>query len=235
MSDRLRWDPELTTARSGTPIYRDGLRLGIAIGAGIIVLGGLLPWAEGRIGFLPKQFGGLDGAADGLILVTLGLVLLFIVRNRQALDASEGIGRWAPLLIGITCLAIWLLGRLSAERAIANWENETGSGSLSIGFWLTGIGVIPVLIFGSYASLRRRDGETSSVASILRMPRRSDLASVIAGGGAIAGAIGGVNLALAMFPAVTVGVPMLFFAGIGIILGAWVGRRLGTLLGKVGG
>jgi hypothetical protein len=235
MSQRLRWDPALTTERSEPRLYQDRLRLGLVVGSAIIMVGGLLPWAEGRIGFLPKSFGGMDGAADGLILVTLGLVMMLIVRNRDFLDATDGVRRWAPMVIGLACLGVWIVGRLEAEQAIATWERDTGSGSLGIGWWLTGIGVITVLVLGSYASLRHHEGEAASAGSLLRTPRRSDIPSIVATLGAIAGAVAGGSLALALFPAVTVGVPMLFFAGIGVIIGAWAGRRLGTLLRRFTG
>ena len=141
VTDRLRWDPSLTTARSGRPIYRDPLRLALAVGAAIMFVGALLPWAEGRIGFLPKRFGGLDGAADGLILATLGFVLIVIARSQDFLEAPDGGRRWTPMLIGVVCVGIWLLGRQQAEQAIAAWEDDDGSGTLVMGYWVAGIGV----------------------------------------------------------------------------------------------
>ena len=216
MTDRLRWDPDLTTARTGRPFYRDPLRLALAVGAGIMMVGALLPWAEGRVGFLPKQFGGLDGAADGLILATLGFVLFIIARSRDFLEAPDGARRWTPMLIGLVCFGIWLLGRQQAEQAIAAWEDDDGSGSIAIGWWVAGIGVLAVAILGSFVSLRR--------------PRRSDLEPIGASLGGIVGAIAAGAAALALFPATIVGAPLIFFAAIGFILGAYAGRRFGSEL-----
>ncbi len=233
MTDRLRWDPSLTTARTGRPFYRDPVRLPLAVGAAIMMIGALLPWAEGLIGFLPVRFGGLDGAADGLILATLGFVLLLIARSRDFLEAPDGGRRWAPMLIGLVCLGIWLLGRQMAEQAIAAWEDDSGHGSIVTGYWVAGVGVLAVLIVGSFASLRHHEGETSSATALLRMPRRSDLAPLGASVGAIAGAIGAGAGAVAIFPPTTVGAPLIFFAGMGFVVGAYAGRRLGSGLRRV--
>lgn len=233
MTDRLRWDPSLTTVRSGRPIYRDPLRLALAVGAAIMFVGALLPWAEGRIGFQPKRFGGLDGAADGLILATLAFVLIVIARSQDFLEAPDGGRRWTPMLIGVVCVGIWLLGRQQAEQAIAAWEDDDGSGTLVMGYWVAGIGAVIVAVLGSFASLRHHEGETSSPTSLLRMPRRSDLEPLGATFGAIAGAIGAGGAAVAIFPPSTVGAPLIFFAGIGFVLGAYAGRRLGSGLRRL--
>ncbi len=226
MTDRLRWDPELTTIRTGRPFYRDPLRFAVALGATIMMVGAFLPWAEGRIGFLPVRYGGLDGAIDAAILATLGFVLLMIARSRDFLDAPDGGRRWAPMLIGFVCLGIWLLGRQEAELVIAGWEDDDGSGSIVTGFWFAGVGVLLVAIVGSYASLRHHEGETSSPTSLIRSPRRSDLEPLGATFGGIAGAIAGGAAALAVFSPAAVGAALLFFAGIGFVVGAYAGRRL---------
>ena len=230
MTDRLRWDPQLTTAQTGRPFYRDPLRFAIALGAAIMIIGGFLPWAEGRIGFLPVRFGGLDGAADGLILATLGLVMLIIAWNRDFLEAPDGGRRWTPMIIGLTCLGIWLLGRQQALQEIAAWEDDDGSGSIVVGYWVAGLGVLTLALLGSFASLRHHEGEESSATALIRRPRRSDAEPLGAAIGAIAGAIAAGWGALAIFPPTTVGAPLIFFVGIGFVIGAYAGRRLGVLL-----
>jgi hypothetical protein len=233
VTDRLRWDPSLTAARTGRPIYRDPLRLALAVGAVIMFVGALLPWAEGRIGFLPKKFGGLDGAADGLILATLAFVTLVIARSRDFLEAPDGGRRWTPMLIGLVCLGIWLLGRQQAEQAIGGWVEDSGSGSLVFGYWVAGLGVVVVAIVGSFASLRHHEGESSSPTSLLRMPRLSDLEPLGATVGALAGAVAAGAAAVATFPPATVGAPLIFFAGIGFVVGAYAGRRVGAGLRRI--
>jgi hypothetical protein len=230
MTDRLRWDEDLTKVRSGRSIFRSPLRLSLAIGAVVMAIGALLPWAEGMVGFQPKRFGGFDGAADGLIMATLALVLFLFARNREFLYAPDGARRYAPLLIGLACVALWVLGRQSALQAIAGWENDDGHGSIVIGYWIAGIGVAIVAVVGSYATLRHHEGQTSDPVALVRLPQRTDVVPLASAAGAIIVGIAGANLALAVFPPAAVSAPLLFLVGIGLVAGWYTGRALGRLL-----
>ena len=214
VSDRLRWDDDLTCARSGRAFLRSPVRLGLAIGATVMFLGALLPWAEGMVGLLPVRFGGFDGAADGLILAAFAIAGVLMARSSDFLDAVDGVRRWAPLLLGLACVGIWLLGWQSAQFRIQGWEDDDGSGSMTIGYWIAGVGVAIVAIVGAYASLRYHEGQRSDPLALLRMPRRSAVALVGWIGG-MAGLLVGVWGALAIFPPEAVSAPMLFMAGSG--------------------
>ena len=90
MTERFQWTPELTRSGNGRSILRDPVRLGLVAGAVVIAIAMLLPWAEGHVGFLAKQFGGLDGAADGLIMTGLAIVLVVLGRRRSSSRATAG-------------------------------------------------------------------------------------------------------------------------------------------------
>ena len=238
MTDNLRWDPELTTAGHGRAIFRDPIRAGLVVGAIVMAIGSFMPWAEGHVGLLAKEFGGLDGAADGLIMSGLAIVLLVIARSPDFLQSTDGARRWAPMLIGLACLALWLLGRQQAEMAIHSWEEDSGGGTLAVGWWVAGVGTLIVAVVGSIASLRRRAGEAKlsiGAIDVVRRPRRSSIGPISATIGGILGALAGGAFALAVFPPITVGAPMVFFAGLGLVFGGFagssIGRRLVRLLG----
>jgi len=237
MTENLRWDPELTTDPHGRSLFRDPVRAGLVVGATVMAIGAFMPWAEGHVGFLPKQFGGLDGAADGLIMSGFAIVLLVIARSPDFLESADGARRWAPMLIGLACLALWLLGRQQAEMAIHSWEEDSGGGALSIGWWVAGVGTLIVAVAGSTASLRRRPGEAKvSIGAMgLARPRRSAIRPISAAIGGTVGVVAGAAFALAVFPPITVGAPMVFFGGVGLVFGSFagssIGRRLVRLLG----
>jgi hypothetical protein len=233
MTDRLRWKPSLREHGRDRPLLRDPLRLGLLVGALVMAIGAFLPWAEGMIGFLRVQFGGFEGASDGLILVTFGLVVMFIARDRESLDASEGPRRWAPMLIGLVCVAVWLVAGRSAEITISHWKNDDGTGSLVAGYWITGIGAVAVAIVGSIAALRPHEGETASPLPRPRMPRLDDIESIAAAAGAVIGAIAAGAATLALFNPVSVVVPLLFFGFIGLALGSIGGRSVGARLRRL--
>lgn len=235
MTDRLRWDESLTESRRGRALLRDPLRLALIVGAVVMAIGAMMPWAEGMVGLLPVRFGGFDGAADGLILATLGLVLIGMAWKDDFLEAVDGARRWAPMLIGLACIALWLLGRQSAEIAIRHWEDDDGRGSLVVGYWIAGAGVLACAIAASIASLRRRPGETGFPVPRPRMPRRDDIESIAAAVGAITGAALGGFAVVNLFDSPALGVPLLFFVTLGLVFGAFAGQSVGRRLRGMAG
>ena len=232
-ADRLRWDEGLTKTRRGHAILHSPLRLLMAAGAIIMIIGSFLPWAQGFLGLLPVQFGGFDRASDGLILTVLGAVILFIVvRLPDFLDAPDGPKRWAPLVIGLGCVGLWLVGWQQSLITIESWERDYGHGSIAAGFWVTGIGAAILAVTGTYASLRYREGQKTDATALLRRPRRTDAGPILAWVLGIAGLLLGVWAALAIFPPISVAAPMVFMGGIGMILGAYLGRSLGATIAR---
>lgn len=236
MTERFQWTPELTRSGNRRSILRDPVRLGLVAGAVVIAIAMLLPWAEGHVGFLAKQFGGLDGAADGLIMTGLAIVLVVLVRTPEFLESSDGGRRWVPMIIGVACVALWLLGGQQAEMEIRSWEEDSGGGSLAFGWWLAGAGAVLVAVVGSYASLRRHPDRSAAPEPPPRRSapsRRSPIQSLATSVGAVAGMVVGAVFALAMFPAVSVGAPMVFFGGLGLVFGGFAGSSLGQRLASM--
>jgi len=232
-ADRLRWDEGLTKTRRGHAILHSPLRLLIAAGAIIMIVGSFLPWAQGFLGLLPVQFGGFDRASDGLILTVFGIAVLFVVvRIPDFFDAVEGPRRWAPLFVGVGCLGLWLVGWQQSLITIESWERDYGHGSIAAGFWITGIGAGILAVTGTYASLRYREGQKTDATALLRRPRRTDAGPILAWVLGIAGLLLGVWAALAIFPPISVAAPMVFMGGIGMILGAYLGRSLGATIAR---
>jgi hypothetical protein len=230
VSHPLRWDPDLTRIRGGPSILRDPLRTALAASAVVLGIGALLPWADGFIGFLAKHFGGFDGASDGLILFVLAAILVVIARDRTFLRAIDGARRWTPMIIGLVCLGDWIIGRQQAEFEIGRWADQGGHGALAPGFYVAGVGALGVAVVGSFASLRRREGQTDGPASLIRLPRRSDIRTLATAIGALAGLGLAIAAAVSLFPPVAIGGVIVFFAGFGIVVGGYLGRLIGDRL-----
>jgi hypothetical protein len=228
--DRMRWDDGLTRARSGRDFIRNPIRIALTVGALIMFVGALMPWAEGLVGFLPVRHGGFDGAADGLILAAFAIVALLFARSRDFLDAADGARRWAPLLLGLACVGIWLLGWQSSQIAIQHWEEDDGHGAMAIGYWVAGLGVWIVAIVGAYATLRYHEGQTSDPTALVRLPRRSDAVPIATAIGAVIGLIAGAVLAVSIVPPSAASAPMLFMSTIGLVVGGYAGRAIGRIV-----
>jgi len=230
VADRLRWDDGLTKARSHPAFLRSPARISYAVGAGILFLGSLLPWAEGMVGLLPVRFGGFDGAADGLILAALSIVALVFARSADFFDALEGIRRWAPMLLGLVCVGLWALGWQSGQFRIQGWEDDDGHGSMVIGYWIAGIGALTLAVVGSYVTLRYHEGQTSDPKALVRLPRRSDAPTILAWVGGLAGLALGALVAGELFEPAARAAPMLFMAAAGVIGGGYLGRAVGQVV-----
>src|SRR5262245_20543067 len=231
-ADGLRWDDNLTTSRRAFPILRSPLRIAMAIGALIMMVGCFLPWAQGHLGFLAVQFGGFDRASDGVILFVLGIVVLVLfVRGADSLNAPEGLRRWAPMIVGLVCVGLWLVALQQSLITIESWRRDYGDGAIVAGWWVTGIGAGIVGITGAYATLRHRDGETTDATALIRKPRRTDAGPILTWVGGIAGLLVGAGAALEIFPAISASAPMVFLGGFGMILGAYLGRLIGNAIG----
>jgi hypothetical protein len=230
VSHPLRWDPELTKVRSGESIIRDPLRSALAVAAIVLAVGAFLPWAEGLIGYLPKHFGGFDGISDGSILFVLAAILVVIALDHDFVRARDGARRWTTMIIGLICLGDVAIGRQLADFEIAHWVDQGGHGALAPGFFIAGAGALGVALIGSYASLHRREGETGGPASLFRRPRRTDAKPLATTIGALAGLALAVAAAVSLFPPVTIGGVIIFFAGFGVVIGAYLGKAIGQRL-----
>jgi hypothetical protein len=231
VSHPLRWDSDLTKAEQGPSILRDPLRAGLAAAGMALAIGSLRPWAEGTAGNQPQEFGGFDGPGDGAILLFFAIGLLLIARDRGFLRARDGARRWTPIIVGIICLADWFVARQQVELQIAQWVRPGGSGALTPGFYLAGLGALTATVVGSVASLRQGEGRGGGPVSLLRLPRRSDIPTLATTIGAFVGVALGAAVALSIFPAEVANAPVVFIAGFGFIVGARLGRSVGGWLG----
>jgi hypothetical protein len=228
----LRWDPDLTKAERNPSILHDPLRAGLAASGLAIVIGCFQPWAEGMVGFVPQTFGGFDGAGDGAILLSLAIILLFIARDRGFIVARDGGRRYLPMIVGLVALADWAIGKQQADVLVAGWLRTGGTGSLAPGFYLAGVGALGAAVLGSVTSLRKGEGRTEGLRSLLRVPRRSDIPTLVTSIGLVGGFLLGAGLALSIVPAAVVEAPLVFLAGFGAVAGAYLGRLIGTWLGR---
>lgn len=134
------------------------------------------------------------------------------------------------MIIGLICLADWIVARHQVELEIAQWVAPGGSGALTPGFYLAGLGGLGAAVVGSFASLRQGEGREGGPVSLLRLPRHSDVPTLATTIGALLGLGLGATLALNIFPAAVVDAPLVFTAGFGVIAGARLGRSVGRLL-----
>jgi hypothetical protein len=124
-------------------LWRQPARLAAAIGAVAMVFGALLPWA---IGVLPKagprQLGGLNAPGDGVFMIACAVGILVLLAIRGLAEARNPIGRVIPLFIVAAVAIVWLQDYGVARAEVDTWLGFGGTGSVGIGLWLIGAGIV---------------------------------------------------------------------------------------------
>ena len=143
----------LGSALEGIDLAADGTRRAVAIGAGIVALGLLLPWING-----PANEGALAGYLDrwglagpGMWLVLLGIVALAVIAASSGRAAAWPVGLPA---IGAACFLGGVL-----------WPYVLGGFGRSIGVWVVLAGTIVLAVGGVLDRGDRHPGAEPGVST----------------------------------------------------------------------
>lgn len=141
----------LSDAVDALRVTTDAARRTVAAGAGLAVLGILLPWVNGLPGANPfaGYFDRWGLGGPGMWLVLTGLVGLAGVAGSSGRAAS-----W-PVRLPALATAAFLVGLL--------WPYLVGGFGRSIGVWVVLVGAIAVAVGGLLDREGRHDGEEPSV------------------------------------------------------------------------
>ncbi|MGZ6997951.1 MAG: hypothetical protein ACXVLZ_06975, partial [Acidimicrobiia bacterium] len=142
------------TAADGTSDWPPTRILGV-IGAGLLCVGSVLPWAEVRVLFLSKTFSGTEG--DGKITLVVGLasVVLFLVAGRStagvlAAVVAAGIGG-----------AVAAYDLVNVSRAVSGVSSTAAAdASVGVGLYVCTAGAAAAVIGGLLYVLRSSAGST---------------------------------------------------------------------------
>jgi len=227
----MDWD-EIANDDRTPPIRRQPARLASLLGAALLIVAGLFPFAEGRVpgadGTIVRQtLSGFGGAGDGAILLVLGLIAIVILLNQGLAESSATILRFGPALLGLVAVLITVTAWREAEDWIAELARQGNSGSVSIGLWLAGIGSLVLLVAGVVRSFSGRGLASTDPSARLR-PSRADLAE--GAGAVVCGVVlsaGLLAIAVSVLPTQLIAVYV-----VASIVGGLVGITLGGRLGR---
>ena len=233
----MRWQP--TKGRRFSSLVLAPARIVVGVGAGMAVVAGFMPWAEGtapgHAGWEAVFFSGVGGAGDGVVLVIVSALAGIATLHRTPATSRARSVRLAPAVLVLLAVMTWLNGYRAAMVEIAGWERRGGSGGIAPGLWLAAAG-IALMAAGSIVLLPeviRWQHHSDDPADNVKV-RPSDVAMVVAGvAGAFAGMAAGIALALAITGPMIVGAIALgaVFGGLlGAYAGAAITRRLIDLL-----
>lgn len=227
MTESLRWDPQ-ATERSEAPLPGQPMRLLLAVGGGIALVGTFLPWREGRLSSgEPVSFSAMS-TADGVLLQIIAVVMVGLGMSRAVAGARSRALQAALLVLGGVSTLLWLNGLAAAQRPVTSLEGVAWQDPLGTGIWVTGAGVALLATVGAILSIRawRTVGAAPDPQDVL-VTRRSVVRAVVEA----ACGVGGMSVGL--IAAVNATGPIFLAAmGFGTIAGGAVGLALGHALAR---
>jgi hypothetical protein len=195
------------------------------IGAALIVVGSILPFADGvSLEGEPVMTNGLSGAGDGLILATLALVIAALVVRGSAMESRVRTVYLASPVMAYLSVPVWLTAVRVSNNNVASWS----SGDLGPGLWLTGVGVGVLVLSTTWILITnpfRAGPESSADAAAQRERLREAVAAVV---GIVVGSAIGLAVAASLFPRIE------FFVlyNLGLFLGGLLGARVAVLIAR---
>ena len=132
-------------------------------------------------------------------------------------------------MLGMLAVLIWISALGSANREIAEWERQHGSGAIGAGIWLAAIGVALLATAGALLSVRawRANGIAADPTDVV-VTRRSVFRAAIEVAGGVVGLVGGILLGL-----VLAGPPGLAVMAFGSMLGGAAGLAAGNRVARL--
>ena len=199
------------------------------VGAGLTIVGSFMSWADGLlpgrivVGFSPMT------SPDGVILPILAAAAIGLTLSEGVAESRTRTLQAALAVLGGVAVLIWISALGSANREIADWQRQHGSGAIGAGIWLAAGGVALLAVCGAILSVRawRTNGAAGDPSDVI-VTRRSVARASIEVAGGVAGLIGGIVLGL-----VLAGPAGLALMSLGSILGGAAGLAAGNRVARL--
>lgn len=210
-------------------MLRDPIRALVGAAAAVLLVAAFLPWVTGSLGYRPHfDVSGFEGAGDGAITMFIALGIAAWTWRGGATGRSTLVAL-APLALGIVTLLITRVALQNAGILIASYEKQGGTGHVTWGLWLTGLGAVMLSIGGGLHAWRKRRSLSLAVSI-----SRADLWATI---GLVVGGVAGVVVSRPVVEVLVVTERAAVSASLQILAaivlgfgGAGLGARLGRWL-----
>jgi hypothetical protein len=132
-----------------------GLSGGILLaGSALLVVGSLLPWIRGSTRYTGNiDWNGLSDTGDGLMLMSIAVIIAAAVRYRRTLAEIEPGSRWIPLVVAIAAACLWQTARWKAD--LLTYPGFEAGARPQIGLLVVAIGVLFCIVGGWLFSRER--------------------------------------------------------------------------------
>ena len=171
----------------------------LVIGGGLTIVGSFISWADGLLpGRIAVDFSPMT-SPDGVILPILAAAAIGLALSEGVAASRTRSLQVALAVVGVIAELIWLSALGSANREIADWVRQHGTGQIGVGIWLAAIGVALLAVSGTVLSARawRSNGAASDPSdTVITAPAVARASIEVVGG--VLGLAGGIVLGLAL-------------------------------------
>jgi hypothetical protein len=155
-TQKLGWRPPPAVHIPEVPFWRDVPRMALLLAAICLLLGSLLPWAEGREPLRGAvSFRATQGLGEGVVLVAGAILLLFLARGRDMWESTSRTLQLLPLGFALIGIAMWLGIDNHAQINIRDWTRRGGSGELTNVRYVAAMGLALTLIATTWLEWHR--------------------------------------------------------------------------------
>lgn len=222
------WQPP-PGRRGRVPLIRHPLRLTLVIGAGLVIVGSFLSWADGHlpgavtVGFSPMT------SPDGVILPIVAAAAIGLALSEGVAESRTRTLQVALAVLGVVAVLDWIIALGSADSQVQEWHRKNGTGEIGPGIWLGGVGVALLAVSGTILSIRAwRTNGAADLGEVV-VTRRSAIRAGLEVAGGVGGFVGGMVFGLAVAGPAGIGL-MTFGSLFGGVIGIAIGNRLGRLI-----
>jgi len=228
---KLSWRPAPATVVPQVPVWRDVPRVAFILAAICLVLGSLLPWAEGH-----EPMGGAvsfratQGLGEGVILLAGAVMLLLLSRGRVMWETTSRTLQVLPIAFALIGAAMWLGIDNYARVLLVDWARRGGGGELTSIRWVAAMGLALTLIGSGWLERHRPPDVKKATGSLWQEWGLTRASSVTIAAALIFGLLGAAAGALAMV--FVLGMEAILLALIVGIFGLFAGIAAGVRLGR---
>jgi hypothetical protein len=227
---KLGWRPPPTVEAPDVPFWRDVPRVAFLLAAICLLLGSLLPWAEGSEPLRgPVSFRSTQGLGEGVVLIAGAILLLFLARGRVMWESTSRTLQLLPLGFALVGIAMWLGIDNYAQLHVRDWARRGGSGELTNIRYVAAMGLTLTIIGIAWLEWHRPKAIKQATGSLAQEWGLTRASSVTIGSAIAFGLLGAGLGVLAMV--FLLGMEAILLALIVGIFGLFAGIALGVRVG----
>jgi hypothetical protein len=191
----IEWQPQPAAAERERGLRDDPGRILLLLAAVGLLLGGLMPWAEGKDpAGLPIAYTAQQGLAEGYLMLVCALVLAVLASRRLLVESTSRTVQLIPLAVAVVAVTMWLGAERTSLLRIEEWASGGGFGVQTVWRVVTAVAIVGIIAGTVWLEFTRPADIRASTRGLIaewRPSRVGFIEALVAGALGIAGALVG--------------------------------------------